>query len=106
MATKYITTKSTTVRKNNPNATGDFNQSLSVRTLSQGTVVDVISEGQTRTSWSSTPTLNIGNGEWINKSDAKLYSSVANLSSTPTPVKVIGALAGIALIIVAIKFLK
>ncbi|HRE63627.1 MAG: hypothetical protein H3C45_04385 [Bacteroidia bacterium] len=106
--TKYITTKSTTVLKSNPQATGDWNQSLAVRTLPQGTVIDVISEGQTQTSWSITPTLNIGNGEWINKSDATLYTSfIPNTSDIPTPVKVIGGiLAGIALLFVLPKIFK
>jgi hypothetical protein len=72
---KYITTKSTIVYKNNPNATGDYNQSLQVRTLSKGTKIDVISEGKTTTSWSQTPILYINNIEWINKSDAQAINN-------------------------------
>ncbi len=85
---KYITTKSATAWKNNSKATGDFNQSLSVRILPAGTVIDVISEGETRTSYTITPTLNIGNGEWINKSDAKLYSGnevIASIKASTKP---------------------
>ena len=65
----------TTVWKSNPNATGDYNSKIAVRTLPKGTVVNVISEGTTMTSWSTTPILNIGNGEWINKSSTNVNST-------------------------------
>jgi hypothetical protein len=69
------TDEETTVWKSNPNATGDYNSKIAVRTLKKGTVVNVISEGTTMTSWSTTPILNIGNGEWINKSSTNVNST-------------------------------
>jgi hypothetical protein len=70
---KYITIRDTAVLKRNPKPTGDYNTSISSRSLPSGTVIDVVSEGETMTSWSITKTLNIGNGEWINKDSAILY---------------------------------
>lgn len=107
--TKYITTKSANVWKSNPKATGDFNQSLAVRTLSQGTVIDVISEGTTMTSSSSTPTLNIGNGEWVNKSDAKLYSGDVKVKASTsffTPKNIIIGVVGICVVLGLLKVTK
>lgn len=72
----------TSVWKSNPNATGDFNSKIEVRTLPRGTILGVISEGTTMTSWSTTPILNIGNNEWINKSSTNVNSTTQPLSVT------------------------
>lgn len=79
--TKYTTiAEETIVWKSNPNATGDGDSKLAVRTLPKGTVVNVIAEGETRTSWSVTPILKIGNDEWIDKN---MYSLIPSTDVLP-----------------------
>ena len=89
MSTKYAikNPNGATVWTNNPHATGDMDMQLQVRTLPQGTVIDVISEGQTRTSYSATPVLNIGNNEWVNKSDVFFTPLPSNTGATVDPVE-------------------